>query len=77
VTFNLRHFPEETLKPWNIHAVHPQDQLLSLYGLEQQLGLYKLTQMANRKHVDLKDYLIDLGRYVPAFCRHVLEELEP
>jgi hypothetical protein len=77
VTFNLRHFPEETLKPWNITAVHPQDQLLSLYGLEQQLGLYKLTQIANRKQADLKDYLIDLGRYVPALCRHVFEELEP
>jgi hypothetical protein len=58
VTFNLRHFPQETLNPWNITALHPQDQLLSLYGLGQQLGLYKLTQIANRKQVDLKDYLI-------------------
>ncbi len=74
VTFNLRHFPEEALKSWNITAMHPQDQLLLLYGLDQQLGLYKLMQIANRRKVDLKDYLIDLGRSVPAFSYHVLEE---
>jgi hypothetical protein len=74
-TFNVRHFPEEALKPWNIVAMHPQDQLLSLYGLDQQHGLYKLTQIANRRERDLKDYLIDLGRFVPAFCHHVFEEI--
>jgi hypothetical protein len=73
VTFNLRDFPDEALKPWNIVAMHPQDQLLSLYGLDQQVGLYKLTQIASRRKTDLKDYLIDLGRFVPAFCGHVIE----
>jgi predicted nucleic acid-binding protein len=74
-TFNLRHFPAEALRPWNIVAMHPQDQLLSLYGLEQQLALYKLTRIASRKQMDLKDYLIDLGRFVPAFSGHILEEI--
>jgi hypothetical protein len=55
--------------------MHPQDQLLSLYGLDQQVGLYKLLQIANKRKKDLKDYLIDLGRFVPAFCGHVLEEI--
>jgi predicted nucleic acid-binding protein len=75
VTFNLRDFPDEALKPWNIIAMHPQDQLLSLYGLDHQIGLYKLLQIANRRKKDLKDYLIDLGRFVPAFCGHVLGEI--
>jgi hypothetical protein len=74
-TFNLRDFPEEALKQWNIIAMHPQDQLLSLYGLDQQLCLYKVTQIAHRMEKDLKDYLIDLGRFVPAFCHHILEEI--
>jgi hypothetical protein len=34
VTFNLRDFPEEALQPWSITAMHPQDQLLLLYGLD-------------------------------------------
>jgi hypothetical protein len=75
VTFNLRDFPAEALRQWDITAMHPQDQLLSLYGLEPQIGLYKLTLIAGRRKRDLKDYLIDLGRYVPAFCSHVLEEI--
>jgi hypothetical protein len=74
-TFNLRDFPDGALKRWNITAMHPQDQLLSLYGLEPQLGLYKMTQIASRRREDLKDYLIDLGRFVPAFCHHILEEI--
>jgi predicted nucleic acid-binding protein len=74
-TFNLRHFTPEALQQWNIVAMHPQDQLLSLYGLEQQLALYKLTRIASRKQMDFKDYLIDLGRFVPTFSGHILEEI--
>lgn len=54
VTFNLRDFPEEALRQWNIVVMHPQDQLLSLYGLYEQLALYKLTQIAARRKQDLK-----------------------
>jgi hypothetical protein len=48
---------------------------LSLYGLDQQVGLYKLGLIANRRKKDLKDYLIDLGVFVPAFGGHVLGEI--
>lgn len=48
---------------------------VSLYGLDQQLALYKLTLIANRKQMAFKDYLIDLGRFVPAFSHHILEEI--
>jgi hypothetical protein len=51
------------------------DQLLSLCGLDQQLALYQLTRIASRKRMDLKDYLIDLGKFVPAFSHHILEEI--
>jgi len=60
VTFNLRDFPEDALRQWNIIAMHPQDQLSSLYGLHPPLALYKLSQIANRRG---------------AFCGHVLEEI--
>jgi hypothetical protein len=55
--------------------MHPQDQLLSLYGLDPQIGLYKLTRIAFRQEVDLKGYLIDLESFVPAFSYHVLGEI--
>ena len=74
-TFNLKHFPQDVLGQWNIIAMHPQDQLLSLYGLEPQVALYKLSQIATRRNLDLKDYLIDLGKFVPAFCGHILAEI--
>ena len=75
VTFNLADFPPKALEKWSIVAMHPQDQLLSLYGLDPQIGLYKLTRIAFRHGGDLKDYLIDLGRFVPAFSEHVLGEI--
>lgn len=34
LTFNLKHFPPEALKPWAICASHPQDYLLILYEME-------------------------------------------
>jgi predicted nucleic acid-binding protein len=74
-TFNLSDFPPAALNKWNVLAMHPQDQLLSLYGLEQQISLYKLTQIAFRREMELEDYLIKLGRFVPAFSQHVLGEI--
>jgi hypothetical protein len=29
----------------------------------------------SQKQMDFKDYLIDLGRFVPAFSGHILEEI--
>jgi hypothetical protein len=64
-TFNVRDFPAESLLPWNIVAMHPQDQLLSLYGLYQPLALFKLTQIATEKNIGFEDYLIALGGSSP------------
>ena len=38
-TFNVPDFPEDTLKQWNVTATHPQEELISLYDLHQQLAL--------------------------------------
>jgi hypothetical protein len=37
-TFNVRDFPEDALKQWNVAAMHPQEELISLYALHQQLA---------------------------------------
>jgi len=55
ITFNVPDFPEDALKQWNVTATHPQEELISLYHLHQQLALYKLTGIATRRDADLKD----------------------
>jgi predicted nucleic acid-binding protein len=74
-TYNLRDFPPDALKKWNVTAMHPQDQLLSIYGLDPLRGLHKLAKIAFRRNQSLKDYLIDLGCFLPAFSSHVIEAI--
>ncbi len=73
VTFNLRHFQAEQLKPWGIKAVHPQDYLLTLYSMHPGIVMRRLAAIARDKEEDLEDVLIRLGKSTPRFSRHILE----
>jgi predicted nucleic acid-binding protein len=42
VTFNLKHFPQESLKPWNLEAQHPDEFLQDLCNLHGDETLYSL-----------------------------------
>ena len=46
LTFNLRHFQPEHLKPWGICAVRPQSFLIGIFRERQALVLAKLEQQA-------------------------------
>jgi predicted nucleic acid-binding protein len=35
LTSNLKHFPPEALKPWDVCACHPADYLITLYSLKE------------------------------------------
>jgi hypothetical protein len=74
VTFNLRDFPETALAPWRTAAIHPQDYLLTLYGMSPAVVLAKLAAIANDHGQELQDTLIRLGKSVPAFSHRVLED---
>lgn len=76
VTFNLKDFKEEHLKPWDIMAVHPQDYLLTLYSMNPALVIKRISQIAQKKGTDIEDVIIDLGKAVPLFSSRVLEDLE-
>ena len=65
--FNLRDFPEGALAPWRTAAFHPQDYLLTLYGMSSAVVLAELTAIANDHDQELQDTLIRLGKGVPAF----------
>jgi len=75
VTFNLRHFPVETLKPWHVEALHPQDYLLVLWSMNPAVVMGKLAAMASDEPAELLDLLIRLGKSVPRFSSQILEEM--
>ncbi len=75
LTFNLRDFPEKALSPWGISAKHPQDYLLTLFSLEPLHVMQQMGGIAQKRGNTMEDYLIDLGRFVPAFSSRVLDEL--
>jgi hypothetical protein len=65
VTFNIRDFPQEILKPYGIEAIHPDD------FISHQLGLYPVVvcRAARQQRLSLKkpplsieEFLASLGR---------------
>lgn len=75
LTFNLRDFPEAALDPWHIKAKHPQEYLLDLYSMEPQVVVHKIGEIAREKDREFVDHLLRLGKSVPAFCQHLIEDL--
>lgn len=76
LTFNLKHFPPEALKPWAICASHPQDYLLILYEMEPKQVTACLGEIAGKRKLEIEDVLIRLGKVLPAFSRRLLDDLE-
>lgn len=75
VTFNLRHFPVETLRPWHVEAFHPQDYLLVLWSMNPAVVMAKLGAMAHDEPAELLDLIIRLGKSVPRFSSQILEAM--
>jgi predicted nucleic acid-binding protein len=75
VTFNLKHFPENALKPWGVCASHPQDYLLVLYEMDSRQMMACLGEIAGKRKLDVQDVLIRLGRVVPLFSQRLLDDL--
>ena len=42
VTYNLRHFPKEALKPFGIEAKHPDEFLIDLYHIDGEIVIHEL-----------------------------------
>jgi predicted nucleic acid-binding protein len=75
VTFNLKDFREEALSPWEIEAVHPQEYLLTLYSMSPEVVVLKLNQMARKRNREFIDLLLHLGKVMPAFTSHLIDDL--
>ena len=47
VTYNLKHFNEEHLKPFDISAIHPDEFLIDLYHLNPEIVVHTLHQQGS------------------------------
>ena len=75
VTFNLKDFPSPALQPWDIEACHPQDYLLTLYSMSPEVVVLKLNEMARKRDKELIDLVLLLGKALPAFSSHLIDDL--
>jgi len=71
VTYNQKHFPSESLVPWNISAVSPDDFLLDLCDLDPDTFLGRLSVQAQDIEQSLPWLLERLARNAPSLAQHV------
>lgn len=79
VTFNLRDFPEATLKPFDITAIHPDESLLDQLDLYPGLTVESLQRQASayrREPTTAAGLLVRLARAgVPGFAAELRRHL--
>jgi hypothetical protein len=68
VTFNLKHFPEDALKPYGIEAVHPDDFLNSQLDLAPNV----VCAAAKRQRESLKNPPMTVAEYLESLERQGL-----
>ena len=76
VTFNLRHFPEDSLTPWRIEAVRPDVFLNQLYENSAAALLEIISQQAaalKNPPVSVTELLAKLSSQVPEFVNKIRE----
>jgi predicted nucleic acid-binding protein len=74
VTFNVKHFPEESLAPLGIEALHPDEFLQILLGLDSRAVVSALEQQAadlQNPPWSLEDLLQALDKHTPAFVADI------
>ena len=75
LTFNLKDFPESSLTRWQIEVKHPEEYLLALYSIEPISIVHRLETIARNRHEELEDYLLGLGKWLPAFSQALLNDI--
>jgi hypothetical protein len=66
VTFNLKHFPADSLVPWNIEAQGPDEFLIHQYHLDPPTVFTVLREQA-AQHGGWERLMAVHGRTVPQF----------
>lgn len=73
VTFNLRDYSPESLRPWDIHAVHPADYRITLHTIRPDIVVAKLSDMARDRKMSTAAFLSKLARSIPDFASPVAQ----
>ncbi len=63
------------MSEWQIEAKHPEEYLLALYSIEPVLIVHRLEMIARDREEELEDYLLGLGRWLPAFAQRIISDL--
>jgi hypothetical protein len=74
VTYNLRHFPDSSVRSWEIEVQGPSTFLRGLYNLDAGLVVSKLHEQAAAIGITLPQLLGNLSKNVPGFVRYFGEE---
>ena len=74
VTYNRRHFPLDSVRPWEIDVQGPSAFLRGLYDLEAGLFVRKLHEQANTIGIALERLLLSLAKNVPGLVEYFCEE---
>jgi hypothetical protein len=75
VTFNLKHFPAEALRQYDIEAMHPDDFLVNQFHLDQALVTTKFTAQATAidRTVEQQLMMFHHTRVLPLFTQTIAD----
>jgi len=74
VTYNRRHFPDSSVRSWEIEVQGPSTFLRDLYNLDAGLFVSKLHEQASAIGISLPRLLGNLSKNVPGFVDYFGEE---
>jgi len=74
VTYNRRHFPVDSVRPWEIEVQGPSAFVRGLYDLDAGLFVHKLHEQAEAIGATLERLLGSLSKNVPGFVEYFCEE---
>lgn len=75
VTFNLKHFRDQDLAPWNIRAYHPQEYLTILYEMSPEIVVSRIYEVSVKLKREPVVTLRKLRNSIPQFSEVIAEDL--
>ncbi|MBZ5606450.1 MAG: hypothetical protein LAO79_29520 [Acidobacteriia bacterium] len=77
VTFNVRHFPEAALKPYDVETIHPDEFLVNQFYLDDALVTNKFTEQASSLGRTVEEQLraFHQSRALPLFTQTMADAL--
>lgn len=75
VTFNLKDFPQDALRPWGVKAAHPEEYLLTLDEMHPAVVMGKISAISKKYDRDLEKTVLKFGISLKLFTSKILEDM--